>query len=188
MILGSVLTIVSIVPYVIDVIKKKTKPKIVSWFTWTLLTAIATFAAIDSGDFASAILTGVASVGTLIVAIIGYRLGDKKFERFDIGAQIGAIVGLLLWLIFNTPLIALIATVGIDFLAALPTVRHAWLKPKEETAITFLLSGLGSLLILLSIDTLSLSGLLFPIYLTFMNLAIFLVIKTRGSKLQLTKV
>jgi hypothetical protein len=166
-VLSAVFTLAATVPYIIDTAKGKTKPRIVSWFNWAMLTGIATAAAFADKQYPSAILTLSATIETALVVLLALRSGDRRFERFDIFCQIGAIAGLILWILFNSPLIALVATVSIDFIAGLPTWKHAWLRPYEETLSTYLLSGFGAVCALLAIKEHSVSGLIYPVFITF---------------------
>jgi hypothetical protein len=127
-ILSGVVTIVAAVPYLIEIIRGKAKPRIVSWFTWSLLTGIGCAAAFAEGQVASGVLLLCATIEVLLIAVLGFKHGDRKFERFDIVCQIAALAGLLLWFIFNSPAIAVVAAVAIDLVGALPTFKHSWLK------------------------------------------------------------
>lgn len=178
-VISSILAIVNILPYIRDVYRKKTKPRIVSWLTWSLLTAIACAASFSDGQYATGILLFLASVETMSVVILGLRYGDRQFGTFDIGCQVAAIIGLILWLIFNSPSIAIIATVIIDVIASLPTLRHAWQKPFEETAITFLLGAIAAFFTLMASNSLAITAVVFPAYLVIMNSLISGVIYLR---------
>lgn len=163
-----------------DVYRRKTKPRIVSWLNWSILTAIASAASFSDHQYASAILTLLASVETLSVVILGWRYGDRRIASFDIGCQIAAAVGLVLWLIFNSPSIAIIATISIDLIAGLPTLKHAWEKPHEETAITFFLGSLAAFFTVLAAQNHKITALAFPLYLVVINFVISSVIYSRG--------
>jgi hypothetical protein len=145
-ILGSLLAVAGTVPYVIETIKGKAKPRVVSWFTWALLTGIAAAAAFSDGQLAAGFfaLAGTLATGSVVVA--GWRYGDRTFTRLDIVCQVSVLVGLVLWLIFNSPALAVWAAIIIDFVGFLPTYKHAWDKPKEETPIFFALVCAGGLL------------------------------------------
>ena len=144
-ILSSIFTVASVVPYIIEIIKGKTKPRVVSWFTWSVLTAIAGIASYIDGQYPTAILMLLVTIETLLVVIIGWKHGDKRIERFDIVCLVGALIGIILWQIFNSPAIAVIAAVSIDLIGGLPTLVHSWKKPNEETWQTFFLAFLGAL-------------------------------------------
>ena len=57
LVLATVLTLISVLPYLRDIVKRVTKPNIVSWITWTLLTGIATAAEIAAHEYTAAIFT-----------------------------------------------------------------------------------------------------------------------------------
>ena len=178
-ILSSVLTIGGIVPYLAEVIRGKTKPRIVSWFTWTLLTIIGCAATFADHDWASGTLLAAASLVTFSVVVFGLRYGDRRFERFDVVCQAAAVVGLVLWLTFDSPLIAVLASVAIDCVGAAPSLRHSWQKPYEETAITFALGSAGALATLIATRPFRLTAVAYPMYLVLMNASFAIVIVAR---------
>lgn len=184
LVLSAVFTLAEALPYSLDIIRRKTKPRIVSWFNWSLLTGIATAAALADKQYPSAVLTAVATLETAGVVILGLKYGERKFERFDVICQISAIIGLILWIVFNSPLVAIFATVLIDFLAGLPTYKHAWQKPDEETTSSFVFAALGGAFALAAVHDPHLSGLIYPIYIVLANVVLvteLLLHKPRSS-------
>lgn len=145
-ILGSLLATAGTVPYVVETIKGKAKPRVVSWFTWFLLTGIAAAAAFSDGQAAAGFFALAGTLATGAVVIAGWRYGDRTFTRLDIVCQVSVFVGLVLWFIFNSPAIAVWAVIIIDFVGFVPTYKHAWDKPKEETPTFFALVCLGGLM------------------------------------------
>ncbi len=180
-ILSGIFTIGCAIPYAIQIIRGKTKPRIVSWFTWSLLTGIACAASFADRQYATGILLVFATLETLLIVILGLRHGDRHIERFDIVCQIAAFIGMVLWLVFNSPALAVIAAVTIDLIGALPTFKHAWQKPSEETAITFVMAGLGGLCTLLVVDSWKITAIMYPIYLVVVNAAQTAVIVGRSK-------
>jgi hypothetical protein len=170
--IGGIVAIVSVVPYVLDILRHKTRPNIVSWFTWTILTGIATAAAFAAHEPRTAILTLASTLCTGLVVVLGLRFGIAKFSLLDILCQIGAVVGLALWLIFNSPTIGIVVPVTIDFIAVLPTLHHAWLKPYEETWQTFFMATAAPVFTLVSLTTYTTASLLYPAYLLIANISI----------------
>jgi|SRR3990167_10112992 len=188
-ILAGLIATFSTLPYLIDIVRKKTKPNIVSWFTWTLLTAIATAAAFASHAPRAAILTLGGTICTALVVVLGLKYGTAKLSLFDGLCQAGAILGLILWLIFNSPAIALVFTISIDFIAALPTLRHSWKKPSEETWQTFMLGVVASTITLISLSVYTFADLAFPIYLLLANglLAATIIYRRKQEGLSLAR-
>jgi hypothetical protein len=175
-ILSAVLTIGSALPYIIEVRRGNTKPRIVSWFTWSVLTGIACAASFADGQIPAAILMLAATVETALVVVLGLKHGDRKFEKLDIYCLAGAMLGLVLWLVFNSPSIAVIAVVTIDLLGAIPTIKHSWDKPHEETWIAYALSGLGGGITLLLADRWQATAVVYPLYILLINFVLVAII------------
>lgn len=169
---AGILAVLAITPYIRDIIKGKTKPNVVSWFTWTLLLVIATSAAFAAHQPRSAFLTLGDLIGTGTTLLLGLKYGIAKFSWFDGACQVAAIVGLILWLAFNSPAIAIIASIVVDLIAAMPTLRHSWLHSEEETWETFAVLVVASALTIISLSTFSVISLSFALYLLTINFAI----------------
>lgn len=135
--IAAVLAAASSIPYIIGIVRGRTKPDIVTWMTWSILTAIASAAAFAAHEPRTAFLTVGATCSTAVIVVLGFKYGTAKFTPLDIFCQIGAIAGLVCWLVFNSPLVGIVVPVCIDFIGALPTLRHSWDKPGEETWQTF---------------------------------------------------
>jgi uncharacterized membrane protein len=88
----------------------------------------------------------------------------------------------VLWLVFNSPALAVVATIAIDVVGALPTLKHSWQKPHEETAITFLGGCIGALCTILAATNWQITAIAYPVYLTVMNGAFALVIVARRKQ------
>ena len=168
-IVAAILATGSTIPYIIDILRGRTKPNLVSWFTWTLLTAIAMAAAFADNQPRTAILLLGSTVCTGSVVLLGFKYGRTKFTLFDGLCQLGAVAGLLLWLIFNSPVFAMVASVSIDLVGLLPTIRHSWLKPGEETWQTFMIGVAAPVLTMSSLEIFNVTSLLYPAYLVVAN-------------------
>lgn len=166
---SGVLTVLCIIPYVIEILRGKTKPRIVSWFTWTLLTGIACAASFSDGQVAAGVLMACATLATAIVVVLGLKYGDRHFERTDIVCQVAALVGLVLWFVFDSPAVAVIAAVTIDLVGCIPTIKHSWKKPHEETWITFALAGVGGVLTLTATGAWAITAVAYPLYIVLAN-------------------
>src|SRR5581483_7020956 len=115
------IAILGAVPYIIDTLKGKTHPNIVTWFTWTLLNGINAAAAWSSGATQTAIFSAGGAIATGAILIVGLRRGLKQYTRFDIICQAAALLGVVLWRITSQPSIAVAINVVTDFTGWLPT-------------------------------------------------------------------
>lgn len=184
LVLAAVVTVVAIIPYARDILKGTTKPNIVSWITWTLLTGIATAAEIAAHEYVAAVFTGAAVVETGLIVVLGLRHGYVKYTTFDIVCQIGAVVGIIMWQLFNSPEIGVVASVSVDFIGALPTLRHSWNEPGEETWSTYAISGVGAIFAILALDTYNWVNLPYAVYIVTINAVLALMIISRGKRMQ----
>lgn len=179
LVLASTITIAGVLPYLRDILRGTTKPNIVSWITWTLLTGIATAAEIAAHEYVTAIFTGAAVVETCSVVALGLKHGYVKYRLFDTACQIAAIVGIILWQVFNSPAIGVIGAVLIDFVGALPTLRHSWIKPSEETWQTYALSAIGGGFAIFALTDYNWVSLPYAVYIVIINIGIAGVLITR---------
>ena len=180
LIVASVAFIVAgITPYIIDVIKGKTKPRIVSWFIWCVLTIMAFVAALVEQRYPTAILLSFSVVSTVLVVVLGWKNGNKKVGRLDIACLISAGVGIILWQVFNSPELAVVATIAINLVGGIPTLIHSWEKPGEETWAAYLFTFFGASCTLLTISNWQITAFAFPLYLALNNLTFALVIILR---------
>ena len=175
-------TISSAIPYIRDILKGTTRPNIVSWLTWTLLTSVATVAEFVAGEYRTAIFTSAAVIETLTIVILGLKFGYAKWSRFDTVCQVGALSGFLLWYLFDSPAAAVIASVSIDFIGALPTVRHSWLAPGEETWLAYAMAGIGGLLAILALETYNVTSLTYAMYIVCINILLCAILIGRAKQ------
>lgn len=184
LILSAVVTITAVIPYIRDILRGTTKPNIASWVTWTILFVVATIAEIAAGEYRTAFFTVSITIETALVVILGLKYGYAKYTKFDAACQISALLGFVAWWLFDNPLAAVLLVVAIDLLASLPTVEHSWFNPKEETWVTFALSGLGGFLAVFALTAYNWTSLLYPIYIVLINLVITSVLLLRRQGLR----
>ena len=145
---------------------------------------IVTVAQWYGGQPVAAAFSGSVCIETLCVVLLGLRHGYVKYTPFDVFCQIGAAVGLVLWWIFNSAAVAVAAMVAIDFIGALPTIRHAWLSPAEETFSTYALSGAGAVFGLCALSTYNWVDVPYVLYVVIINVvfvAVILVSRARAT-------
>jgi hypothetical protein len=182
LIIASMLTLIAVIPYVKDILKGTTKPNIVSWITWTLLTGVATAAEISAHEYVTAIFTGSAMITTGIIVVLGLRRGYVKYTSFDVACQIGAVVGLIIWQIFGSPELGVIASVMIDFIGALPTIRHSWKHPDEETWQTYGICAIGGVFAIAALSDYNWVSLPYAVYIVLINVLFVAILIGRGKR------
>ena len=119
----------------------------------------------------------------VVIAVLGIITnGILSFERFDIGCLIFAGGGLGLWYIFNSPAIAIVAVIIIDVIAGLPTLRHVWKTPQEETLVEFLMAGAASCLTVLAATSMEITAIAYPLYILIFDGTIATIIILRRRR------
>lgn len=169
---SGLLVTLAAVPYIRDILLKKTKPERTTWFIWSVLLAIAFFAQLSEGATWSLFLTAGDFIAVFTIFILSIKYGVGGATRFDIATLISACIGLFLWYITDEALIALSITIFIDFLAGMLTVTKTYRDPFSETSLTYMMCAFGALLSVFSIGSLSFSLLIFPVWIFLINFTI----------------
>lgn len=174
--LSGLLTLAATLPYLLDIVRGHTKPRLVSWSIWSILVGIASAAAFASHQLPAAVLSACNAVACASVVVLGYKHGDRTLGRLDVVCFVGALLALGLWKVLASAAVAALLAVVTDFLAAVPTFRHAWLRPYEETWEAFALTALGGAFTLLVADFGVLTAIVYPLYLALVDFVITLVL------------
>ncbi len=176
---GALLNAIGTVSYLIPTLKGKVKPNKVTWFLWAVAPLIAFAAQISQGVGLSALMTFMVGFGPLLIFSASF-LNKKAFWRltsFDLACGALSVIGLALWLVIRIGNIAILFSILADGLAALPTVRKAWLAPETEDYRIFLFSAISALITLLAIRSWAFAYSGFPLYLLIIcSLLIFIIL------------
>lgn len=159
-----VIDLLANLPYILDSLKGKTKPNLASWSTWTLVNAIVAIAALSAGDAMNTVILAASYlVGSTAILLIAVFKGTRKYTMFDGVCQALALTGVVLWQLADNPNIALLFAILVDAFAMLPTLRHAYFHPWEETWITFAIASFGAFALLAFAESANFASLAFPI-------------------------
>lgn len=155
-VIGAAIASYGVVRYVIGILKHGTKPRMASWVAWGTGNLVFTIAAFAEHSYVGAAINAVATLANLIVigASIYKKVEGRPSDIIDwtclvssvicVGAIIVAPGDMLFGAIFG-----MLANAA----ATIPTVRHAWTKPNEETWQLFAANGTAGALSLISIIT-----------------------------------
>jgi hypothetical protein len=164
-ILSSLLATFSTLPYIRQTVRRVTQPRLVTWATWSLLTAMAGVASASVGDYPSAAFSFVGTLATGAVVVVALRFGDRAFGQLDAVCLVLVLSGVALWLTYDQPGIAVLAACLIDCIGLVPTAVHAWRRPEEETTSTFGLIAAGGLVVgFAAWGNWSVTALAYPLY------------------------
>lgn len=176
---SSIIDIVSFLPYIRDILRKKTEPHIYSWLIWTILQFIAVTAQLKDGAGYGSWSLIASMLLCFLIFILGLKNGKKHITKFDTFCLILSLLTILIYLKINNPTVAVVMAVFINFIGFLPTLRKAYRKPETETMITYKMGAVNNILSLFALQNYTLLTMLYLINLLFINTLLVLVVNLR---------
>jgi hypothetical protein len=122
------------------------------------------------------------SISQSVIVVLSIKKGIGGLAKLDLVCLAGAIIGILLWLYFKTPLVSIICNIIAATIALVPTLLKAHRMPKTETKITWLVGSIGALLAAISVGSLNVELLLYPVYSSCVQLLVYIIIRYRLVK------
>ena len=186
-IVGTLIAAAGTVVYLVNTLKGKIRPNRVSFLLWSVIPFIAFFAQIEQGVGLVALMTFSTGFLPLTVFIASFmnKQAEWKLTRFDLLCGILSVIGLVLWMITKVGNVAIFFSIVADALAAIPTVLKAYKYPETEIAWPWLATVVGVVLTLLTISNFTFANSGFILYILFLNILIYILVKFRiGEKLR----
>lgn len=171
-ILSAILTLISIIPYIKDILRKTTKPERASWFIWTVLGSIAFFSQLAKGATDSLWLTGAQTLEVSIVFFLSIKYGVGGLAKRDIMALLVAGIGLLLWSVTQEAAYALFFVIIADGAGSILTMLKSYEDPGSETLSTWIISGTAGFFGALAVGSWDVILLSYPVYIWLINYVI----------------
>ncbi|MDB5259741.1 MAG: conserved hypothetical rane protein [Candidatus Taylorbacteria bacterium] len=183
-IIAVILTFVGYVPYIRDVIKKKTKPHAFTWFVFTLSGGVGYALQVFGGAGVGSWALLAAVIICFVIFILSLRIGDKDVAPSDFIFLFLALVSLFLWLVVKQPVWSAILAAATELLGFMPTIRKSWNNPHSETLWTYEVAFFRHGLSIFALQRFNILTLLYPIAWTAANLifCIILVVRRKISK------
>ena len=156
--------------YLWHIFRRTIKPHIFSWVIWGLLGLIGFAAQVAANAGPGCWAMGVSSALCLVIASAGLFYGEKSITRGDWICFILLLSAIPAWMATNNPLWAVIIVSAIDTGAFYPTFRKSWMAPHQESAASFLLYALQTLLSLAALESFTWTTALYPATILTMNI------------------
>ncbi len=158
------LTFVAFFPYIRSIFQGKTRPHLFSWIIWAITTLIVFLAQLEAKGGAGAWPVGVSAMITIYIALLAWtRSADTSITGTDWLFLLSALASLPLWYLTADPVWAVVLLTTIDILGFGPTVRKVYRFPFEENTAFFILFSLRNGLVILALESYSLTTVLFPL-------------------------
>ena len=161
-----------------------TKPHVFTWLTYFLLDIIVFVAQVIKGGGAGTWVTLSGAVGTFCVTVVALRLGEKHIRKSDWISFGAALFAIALWLLTDTPLVAVVIAAIINFLAMAPTFRKSYVNPFQESTSIWILDIIRFSLGIIALGSINATTVLFPAALVLGNAMLVAMILVRRSQLR----
>ena len=165
-----------LIPYIVDIFRRKTKPHIFTWAVWAIITILAFLAQWQSGGGAGSWTTGATSLLTVFIALISLKYGSRDITESDTIIFIAALIAIIPWWLTKNPTLSVIILTAIDVLAFFPTIRKTIKYPESETLSSYILHSIRHGLSVTALSHYSIATYLFPLALSLMNLVVVITI------------
>lgn len=157
------ITLAAFIPYIREIFRGTIRPHIFSWVIWGVTTLLIFLAQLEDNGGAGTWPIGVSASITIFIAYLAYvKRADVTITRADWLFFIVALLSLPLWYWTADPLWAVILLTVIDVAGFGPTIRKAYQFPYSESLLFFGLFMLRNVLVMLALENLTLTTLLFP--------------------------
>ncbi|MDX9778704.1 MAG: hypothetical protein RBT30_00430 [Patescibacteria group bacterium] len=132
-IIAGLFFVIGYIPYIIAILRKKTKPAKASWIIWGTLDTIVIAGMIASDSLNGQMIGAV--IGVWVVIILSLKYGAPGWTKLDKLCLIGAAIGIFLWQIFDNPILGILISLGITSIGSIPTFISAWRNPERENKL-----------------------------------------------------
>lgn len=171
-VLSAIIFLLGDIPYILDTLRGKTKPQRVTWGIVFLLNSIGFANQYASGATNSLWLFGAAVFATGLIFLLSLKRGVGGYAKLDIFSMLAAAVGLILWVVFKSPIFSILANLLVAVVALIPTIVKARKDPESETKIAWLAGAVSAALASLSVGQWNFALLILPVASTILQASI----------------
>ncbi len=167
----------------VAILRGAARPNRATWWILTLVGGLVAASYFASGARHTMWIPVSYVIGPLLVALLSLRFGEGGWTRFDRYCVVSAMVGVLVWVASDSPFIALLSFLCIDFIGLLPTFRKSYLDPESEDIWAWVLAAIAGAVNLLAIERWEASIAVYPVYIAIGNsmIAALLLLPRKSS-------
>src|SRR3989344_3761392 len=125
-VIAGIIAFTAYIVYIISIFRCKTKPNRATWWIWTFMGLVVGLSYYASGAENTIWVPFVEFIGPLSIALLSIKYGEGGLDnRTDLICLFGAVFSVILWIIFNNPVIALVSSLAVDSFAIIPTIKKS---------------------------------------------------------------
>jgi hypothetical protein len=162
--LAGAITLLAIIPYVLDIFRGLTRPNVVTWFLWTLNGSILAYAQYTAGASWTLSVLVASTLSTAIVTVLAVPFGQRNYGVLDGVCLVMALAAMAGWWWTKNPVVAIVLGVLAEIFAVSPTIAKTYRAPETETPITYWATSFATVMSLIASTKFDIANLLFPIY------------------------
>jgi hypothetical protein len=177
------LTFVGYGQYIFDILKKKTKPHVFTWFVVGLVAFLVSAIQLTNGGGAGSFVLLAVTLMCVPIFILSLWYGSKEITVSDIIFFGVSLVALVLWLVVDQPFWSLVLILVAEVLAFVPTIRKSWKDPYSETMKTYGIFTFRHGLSIFALEKISMLTALYPAVWVGLNFLITLLLIVRRAQI-----
>lgn len=131
---------VASIVYMASIFKGNTRPHRTTRFVVAFATTVAFTSLIADDSKITVWFLGVSTIFGVVIFLLSIKYGLGGASRIDIASLFIAIAGIILWILTNEPILALLLSIGADFVGYVPAFIKTWHLPKSEGPFFYILS------------------------------------------------
>ena len=167
--------------YLLNGIKRKVTPSVLSWFGWACLMGTSLVAQVIGKGWQWS-MTGIlcSTVGCIVIAGAAWFSGNYSFRKVDLSFLVVGLLCIAVYLLSSDPWVTTIFAIIADAVLGIPTIRKGFLQPETERSAAWILGVVSSTLALIICIHHDWIYVLFPAYLFLFNGTMSVLTRMRG--------
>ena len=175
------------VPYYVGIFRKKIKPHPYTYLVWVITITITSVSSWKHGGGASSWNLLATTILVTGVFLLSFKYGTGDVTRFDFACLILSMLAVILWVCTDTVTLAVVFATVVETISFLPTIRKTWWAPNTKSALSWFINTLKHALSVAAVSQFSVTTVLYPAVLVFLNLVLVIEILHRRTALARTK-
>ncbi len=176
-VVAGVIAFLAYIVYVVSILRGKSKPNRATWWIWAFMGLIVGLSYYSSGAENTIWVPFVEFIGPLSIALLSIKYGEGGLDnKTDLICLLGAVLSVILWIIFNNPVVALVTSLVVDSFAIIPTIKKSYLRPEGEDFWAWFGTGVADSLNMFAVERFTFAILLYPIYMLVSDLIIITIL------------
>jgi hypothetical protein len=187
--LAGIVACLGFVPYIIDTLKGRIKPSIVTWFIWSVIGISSYLSYLEINGWDSSIWVPMSyMIGPIIITTLCLKRVDKTHSKLDIVCLILSLLSLLIGYLFNQFYFSLLVNILADSFGVVPTFKKSYEDPYSESLTAWILFLTGNLMNLFMLTYPFSFQYIYPIYLTLVSIFIVGILSYKRLKIKKNQV